>query len=89
MHVGRVYPRDPAREIKAQAALDNLAWRESSGREFGDPFGHGIIADMRGVAQQFQRLQRRVENGAARRDHIHEDGAAARHEHALHFFQRA
>lgn len=81
----RLHSLDPGAEGKMQPKAMALGDREAGLREECDPLVDRTIADVRRVAQQFERLEPRVEQGISRGNHVHEKAEPARLEHATHF----
>ena len=68
--------------------LRTSAWKAGA-FEQRDPFVSAVVADMRAVAQQLDRLDVRVEERMIGARDIDEQHAPARLQHAFHFFSAA
>ncbi len=72
------HPLDPRRIVHPQPVLLRIPHPEACARERRNPFTLGIIAHMGWIAQQFDGLQMRIEDGHSRRYDIDEHGRRPR-----------
>ena len=78
----RAHPGRPAGEIHPQPRRDNRRDGETRRTQHLAPFAQRIVAHVRGVAQQFHRLQMGVGSGRPGGDHIDKNGWRAVTQHA-------
>ena len=78
----------PVGEVEAQPATRHAAGHEAGADQGAMPLRLAVVADMRGVAQQLDRLQEAVADRRFGRDDVDEDGASRRLEHPARLGQR-